>query len=195
MSGPRRRLKYAARSLLIAAASVLGISLSGRTRFFHLLHLKAGDLQFLLRGVKQPRGITLIVIDQKSLDTFREPLLFWHPYYAEAIRAAAGAGAKIFGLDVEFAIPVNQWAPDHDRTLWQAAYEVSGRMPVICGYVPSTLARQGDWPVQLNMWASTVGLAGFLNLRVDADDFVRGIELDEAPSGSMPRAEPGAADG
>src|SRR5215471_10772869 len=96
---------------LITAAAVLGVSLAGRTRFFRLLHLKAGDLQFLLRGVRQPRGIALIVIDQRSLDTFPEPLLFWHPYYAEAIRAAADAGAKAFGLDVEFAIPVDRWAP------------------------------------------------------------------------------------
>jgi hypothetical protein len=41
--------------------------------------------------------------------------MFWHPYFAEAIRAAADGGARVFGMGVTFPIPVDRWARDHDR--------------------------------------------------------------------------------
>src|SRR5262245_18741623 len=145
-----RRWRYLAMLCAIAAASAPATSLLGRTRFLQSLHLKAGDLQFLLRDPTQPRGIVLLVIDQKTLDEFREPLMFWHPYYAEAIRAAADGGARAFGMDITFPIPVEEWEPDHHRLLAEAVIHNSSRMPVICGYVPSTLNRQETWVVPLN---------------------------------------------
>src|SRR5579883_1535476 len=145
-----RRWRYLAVLCAIAAAVVPLTALLDRTRFFHSIHLKANDLQFLLRGPRQPSGIVLLVVDQKTLDELKEPLIFWHPYYAEAIRAAADGGARVFGLDVTFPIPVEQWAPGYDQKLAGAAIDASARMAVICGYAPSTLNRQETWAVPLN---------------------------------------------
>ena len=35
--------------------------------------------------------------DQKTMDTFPELRVFWHKHYANAIRAAGQAGAKVIG--------------------------------------------------------------------------------------------------
>ncbi len=178
---PARRWRYLAVLCVIASAGTVSTALLGRTEFFQSIHLKAGDLRFLLRGARQPRGIVLLTVDQKTLDEFHEPLMFWHPYYAEAIRAAADAGARVFGLDITFPIPVEKWEPDHDRMLAQAVIEASARMPVVCGYAPSTLNRQESVPVPLNMAAAALGQFGYVNLQSDPDDFVRKLELIEAP--------------
>lgn len=130
--------------------------------------------------------MVLLVVDQKSLDVFPEPLLFWHGYYAEAIEAAAGAGASVLGLDVAFPIPVEQWAPGLDQRLAQAVLTASLSMPVLCGYAPGTLANQRRWPVPLNMAAAALDQMAYVNLRADEDDFIRSIELyDSAGAKSL----------
>src|SRR5205814_1800037 len=143
------------------------------SRLFQSFRLKALDFHFLLRPSRPAKNIVLLAIDQKSLDTLPEPYLFWHRYYAEAIRAAAAGGAKVLGLDVTFMIPVQTWEPTYDQILAGAVSETSPVMPAICGYVPSAMQKQQDWPVPVNMAASALGLFGFVNLTVDADDFVR----------------------
>jgi len=168
----------------IACASVACTWLASQTAFFHLLHLKARDLHFMVRGERPTPDIVLVTIDQKSLDTYREPLLFWHAYYADAIRGAAEGGAKVLGLDVTFAIPVTEWAPDLDQKLVEAVIQNSTRMPVICTYVQGTLNLQQERPVPLNMLAGSMGLAALANLGVDRDDFVREMELVEPPAGA-----------
>src|SRR5947209_20220491 len=126
--------------ILICAAIAIGSAISARllaeVTFFKLLHLKASDIHFLVRGAVPARNIVLVVIDDKSLDTFHDPQLFWHTYYAEVIRAAADAGAKVLALDVAFGIPVTKWEPSHDQLLGEAVATSTAKMPVICAYVP-----------------------------------------------------------
>jgi adenylate cyclase len=161
------------------AATVFTIAL-GETRIIRLLHLKSGDLYFIAAQPEQPKDIVLIVVDQKSLDRFPEPLLLWHDYYAEAIEAAANAGARVLGLDVAFPIPVDQWASGFDERMAEVVISTSTRMPVMCGYAASTLSQQRKWPVPMNMAAAALGQTAYVNLRADEDDFIRSIELVEA---------------
>ena len=157
-----------------------------QTQLIRLLHLKSGDLYFVLSPPQRPQDVMLLVVDQKSLDAFPEPLLFWHGYYAEAIEAAAAAGAKVLGLDVAFPIPVEQWAPGLDQRLAQAVLAASPSMPVLCGYAPGTLANQRKWPVPLTMAAAALHQMVYVNLRADEDDFIRSIELyDSAGARSL----------
>src|SRR5580698_9282362 len=113
-----RTLAIGAIFVTVSAASLL---LFTRVKFFELLNLKALDAQFVLRGSRPVSNIELVVSDQKALDAFAELRMFWHPYYAEAIRAAGDAGARVVGLDVTFAVPVDKWEPDLDRMLSEAA--------------------------------------------------------------------------
>ncbi len=173
------------RRWLIVAAIAFGASLvthlAGKVRFFQLVHLKAQDTQFVVRGKLPTPDIVLIVVDDKSLEHFKELEIFWHPYYATAIKAAAEGGAKVFGLDKFFAITVTQWEKEHDQMMAEAIITTAPTMPVICGYVPSMMAKQKDWPVPINMIAGSLGQSAFANLTADPDDFIRVQELIESP--------------
>jgi adenylate cyclase len=169
----------------IAIVCTIGTWLLGNVPFFQILNLKALDAQFVFRGgvpTSNISNIILLVADDKALNTFHEPQIFWHPYYAEAIKAAAGAGARVIGLDLAFGIPVEKWEPDHDRILAEAvstAVLTSG-VPVVCGYVESLNTNQAILPIQINMIAAAMGLSAFVNMTADPDDFVRRQELVSA---------------
>ena len=173
----KRRWRHYAICALIAVASAAGARLLSTLRFFQLLNLKALDAHFVLRGRQPVSGIVLVVADQKTLDTFPELQILWHPYYAEAIRAASQSGAKVIGLDLAFGVPVEKWEPDYDRMLSEAVSTSSA--PVVCGYVSSMTSNQRRLPVPVNMLAAALGLAGYANLTSDGDDFVRRQELME----------------
>jgi adenylate cyclase len=176
----RRRIRRWATLAVIAVAGVLGAHLAASIRFIHQIHLKALDTHFAIRGQMPTSDIVIIAMDEKSLNTFPELQLFWHPYYAEAIRASAEAGARVFGLDIAFGVPVTRWEPDNDSTLAEAVSTAAPVMPVVCGYVPAMVAKQKDWPVPINMIAAALGLSAYANLTADSDDFVRRQELIEA---------------
>jgi len=94
--------------------------------FFQLLSLKAQDAHFVLRGKLPTKDVVLIEMDDKTLNKFPEPTLFWQPYYAEAIQGAADAGRKVLILDVAFDIPVTKWEPNNDPGL-AAAYAATSQ--------------------------------------------------------------------
>src|SRR5437879_13515598 len=110
-SSARKRRRWAFIAL-IAVSSAVATLLLGNWRFVQWVHLKANDFHFLVRGKRPTSNIVVIAIDQKSLNTFHELLMFWHPYYAEAIKAAAEGGAKVLGFDWIFAVDVKRWEPD-----------------------------------------------------------------------------------
>src|SRR3989442_13393725 len=128
----------------IAVGSVIATLLLGNLRFFELVHLKANDVHFLLRGKRPTSNIVLIRIDQKSLDNFRELRVFWHPYFARAIAAAAEGGAKVLGLDWAFPVDIRKYEPDHNRLLSEALISTLGTMPVICAYIAAMNSKDTD---------------------------------------------------
>jgi adenylate cyclase len=174
----KRRWRKWAICGVIAIGSAVGARLLSNLRFFQLLNLKALDVHFVLRGRQPTSNIILVVADQTALDTYREPLMFWHPYYATAIQAAGEAGAKVVALDHAFGIPVDKWEPDIDRMLGEAVS--SSPIPAVCGYATSLNSNQESQRVPINMLAAALGLAAFANLTADPDDFVRRQELFEA---------------
>jgi len=172
--------RSAALSSVVISLVATGLCLfAAQFRIVRLLHLKSRDLHFIASPPEKPKDIVLLVIDQKSLDRYPEPLLFWHPYYAEAIEAAAEAGAKVLGLDVAFPIPVDKWAAGLDQRLASSVITTAPVMPVICGYAAVTLDRQRDWVVPMNMAAAALGQTAYVNLHADEDDFIRSSELTE----------------
>src|SRR5580700_2939004 len=181
-----RRWRHFAVCALIAIGSVASARLLSTLRFFKLLNLKAFDTQFVLRGRQPVSRIMLVVADQKAIDTFPELRILWHPYYAEAIRAAGEAGAKVIGLDLAFGVPVEKWEPDFDRLMSEAVS--TSPVPVVCGYVSALNTNQKTQPVPINMLAAALGLSGFANLTSDDDDFVRRQELIEDSTDSPARS-------
>lgn len=183
-----RTFQRAAVCAAVAVTGAVSTLLLAHVRFFELMQLKAQDAHFVVRGPRPVSNIAIITIDNKSLGNFSELLAFWHRHYADAIQAAADAGAKVFVLDVTFTIPVEKYVPDNDRILAETVASVSPKMPVICAYVPAAMGDQKEaaFAVPLNIVASAMGLAGFANLSADSDDFVRRQELIEAPKAGVP---------
>ena len=180
----RRKWRHWTFCAIFAVGSTLAAWLLGNVGFFHILNLKAYDAHFVVRDFLVPRpalpNIVLLLADQKALDTFPELRLFWHKHYANAIRAAGAAGAKVIGLDLAFGIPVEKWEPDYDRLLAEAVS--TSPVPVVCGYASEINSSPDAQRIPINMISAALGLAGFANLTVDPDDFVRNQELVEAPA-------------
>jgi adenylate cyclase len=181
----KRRSQWAFCALIVVA-SVAAAQFSDRLSFFRLLHRKALDVHFIVRGRQAVSNIVLILMDQKSIDTFTEPILFWHPHYAQAIRAASDGGARVMGLDLAFGVNVDKWQKDYDQILAGALTTAS--MPVVCAFVPEFNTNQTTDPVPINLAAAGLGLVGFPNLTSDVDDFIRDQEIIETPPAN---ADPG----
>src|SRR5580700_10677380 len=121
--------------VLICAAIALGSAiitlLLNNGRVFQQLSLKAQDAHFVFRGALPVSDTVIIGIDEKALNNFPELYDFWHPYYAEAMKAVADAGAKVFVLDVAFGVPVTKYEPDNDSKLVEGVNYAMQKMPVV----------------------------------------------------------------
>jgi adenylate cyclase len=180
----KKKWRHWALCAVLAAGSALGAALLGDIRFFQILNLKAYDAHFVVRYWLGQRpaisNIVLLLADQKTLDTFPELRLFWHQHYANVIRAAGQAGAKVIGLDLDFGIPVDKYEPDFDRLLAEAVS--TSTVPVVCAYATAIHSNPEAQRIPINMLSAALGLAGFANVTSDSDDFVRRQELIEAPA-------------
>jgi adenylate cyclase len=179
-----KKWKHWAFCVVLALGSALGASLLGNVRFFQIMNLKAYDAHFVVRYLLGQRpdvsNIVILMVDHKTRDAFPEPLLFWHKHYADAIRAAGQAGAKVIGLDLAFGIPVEKYEPDFDRLLGEVVS--TSPVPVVCGYATDLNSNPDAQRIPINMLSAALGLSGYANLTADSDDFVRRQELTEAPS-------------
>jgi adenylate cyclase len=188
----KKKWRHWALCAVLAAGSALGASLASGIRFFQILNLKAYDAHFVVRDFLGQRpaisNIVLLLADQKTLDNFPELRDFWHQHYANVIRAAGQAGAKVIGLDLDFGIPVDKYEPDFDRLLGEAVS--TSPVPVVCAYATAIHGNPEAQRIPINMLSAALGLAGFANITIDSDDFVRRQELMEAP----PRNLSGHAD-
>jgi adenylate cyclase len=172
----------------IALGSVLLTLLMEKLEFFKGLDLKAQDAHFVIRGTRPTKNITLIEIDDKTRSQYTEPLFFWQPHYAEAMRAVLAGGGKVMLIDNAFLINVKKYAPDNDALLGAAYGEVAPQMPVVCAFVPVSAEDQQkeDVVVPINILASVFGLTAFPNVTADNDDFIRRQELIELPKAGQP---------
>ena len=117
----KKKWRHWALCAVLAVGSALGASLLNDIRFFRILNLKAYDAHFIVRDFFRGRpaisNIVLLTADKKAMDTFPELRVFWNEHYANAIRAAGQAGAKVIALDLAFGVPIDQWQPNADELL------------------------------------------------------------------------------
>jgi class 3 adenylate cyclase len=180
----RKKWRHWAFCAVLAVGSALGASLLSDVRFFQILNLKAYDAHFIvrdfLRGRPSISNIVLLTADKKAMDTFPELRVFWNEHYANAIRAAGQAGAKVIALDLAFGVPIDRWQPNADELL--AGAISTSPVPVAVGYVSELNSNRQSQSIPVNMMAAALGLGAFANLTSDDDDFIRNQELIEAPS-------------
>jgi adenylate cyclase len=182
-----RNWKRIAICAAIAIGATIVTRLLSNISFFHLLDLKARDAHFVLRGKQPTKDIFILGMDDKTDAAYPEPHLFWGHHYADALKAAADAGAKGFVIDVAFPIPAAKYDPDNDAVLAEAFTYANSKMSLVTAFVGSE-ADQTDpaFAVPINMLAGAFGTAGLANLTVDADDFVRRQVLIETPDPKVP---------
>jgi len=180
----KKKWRHWAFCAVLAVGSALGASLLSDVRFFRILNLKAYDAHFIardfLRGRPAISNIVLLTADKKAMDTFPELRVFWNEHYANAIRAAGQAGAKVIALDLAFGVPIDQWQPGADELL--AGAISTSPVPVVVGYVSELNSNKQSQSIPVNMMAAALGLGAFANVTSDDDDFIRSQELIEAPS-------------
>ncbi len=183
----KRKWQRLAICAAIALSGVVLTLLLSRASWFQGISLKAQDVHFVLRGKLPVRDTVIIGIDQKALNNFPELSSFWHPYYADAMKAAADAGAKVFVLDVAFGIPVTKYEPDNDSKLVEGVNYAMQKMPVVTGFVATTAdQKKAAFAVPVNMLAAAFGTYAMANLTTDSDGFERRQELFEEPQAGEP---------
>lgn len=183
----KRNWKRVAICATIALSSAVVTLLLNKIQVLQGISLKAQDAHFVFRGARPVRDIVIIGIDKKALNNFPELFDFWHPYYAEAMKAVADAGAKVFVLDVAFGIPVTKYEPDSDSKLAEALIYANQKIPVVTAFVASTAdQKKAAFAVPVNMLAASFGTYAMANLTIDSDSFVRRQELFEAPEAGAP---------
>jgi class 3 adenylate cyclase len=180
----RKKWRHWALCAVLAVGSASSALSLGDIRFFHILNLKAYDAHFIVRDLLRGRPIisnlVMLTADKKAMDTFPELRVFWNEHYANAIRAAGGAGAKVIALDLAFGAPIDQWQPGGDELL--AGAVSTSPVPVVVGYVSELNSNKQSQFIPVNMVAAALGLGAFANLTSDDDDFIRNQELIEAAS-------------
>jgi len=187
-----KKWRHWALCVVLAIGSVMAAWSLDEVGFFQTLNLKAYDAHFVARNFLFGRPdipkIVLLTADQKAMDAFPELHQFWNKHYADAIAAAADAGARVIGLDLAFGIPIDQWEPGYDEMLGGAVS--TSPVPVVVGYVERLQSNKASQQIPINMIAAALGLAAFANLTIDSDDFARRQELMEAPSTKPDDAPP-----
>src|SRR3989337_4566390 len=79
------------------------------------VELKRMDFRFLCRGaIPTSDKIVIIGTDEEALDKIKDPFIFWHPYFADVIKAVSGGGARAMGLDFLQTIALKKMVDGED---------------------------------------------------------------------------------
>ena len=151
---------------MLIQGSSLGTSVEQRTY----------DVRFRLRGPLPPSTeapITILALDEETLDNIPDPLMLWHRHFAQLIESLVEARAGAIGLDFIFE-DIQAFDPDGQRALTRSLL-LAGQesVPIVLGYrVSGTGVHQP--PAPLAFAASAVGHSfAYVNLTGDNDDFIR----------------------
>ena len=189
---PRQKKRWL--RLLLALAIVLVSWFSGRalqpSGLGKRIEQRSYDLRFQLRGplpVPDSAPITILAIDERSLQEIPEPLMLWQRHFAPLIDRLAEARAGALGLDFIFE-DLTSLDPEGQRAFHQSllqARRAENPLPVI-------LARGlRQPPLGLRLAAGSRSFA-FANLTHDEDDFIRRQQIYSGP-GADGEAQPGFA--
>lgn len=185
-SGKKWTLRLLLCVAIVAVAVMLGLLLQS-SALGERIEQRAYDLRFELRGpLPTPRNaaLTLLVIDDESLNRIPDPLMLWQKHFAQVLRRLVEAHAAVVGVDFIF-VDVEKYDPAGQQALLAALLEAgAGGVPVVLAYQASP-TRVEQPPPQLTMALGEGGYA-FANLTTDGDDFVRRQELFSSDANRRP---------
>lgn len=198
----RQRLGLWLMALLVCWALGLGLI---RTQVLRPMDGALTDYWHVLAGVIGPApDVALVLIDDASLNDYpNDPLVFWTPQLAHAIRVLREVGARVVGLDVLLSLSPDQWLNAHVRTHPDESLDQALQAEIASGQVVMVSAQALDanghsrvlLPAQ--PWVLAVpdldlaGHIGLADLLQDEDGVVRRFDLrpamkDGPPQSGMP---------
>jgi len=111
----KRRLSVAQRqtvryAVAVALACALALAL-GRTNWVRSLENIYYDYWHVFSGVRyQPQHTAFVMMDDETLTALKdEPLSFWAPHFARAMKTLERAGVKAVGLDLIYQVSAESW--------------------------------------------------------------------------------------
>lgn len=154
--------------------------------------LRTYDYRFRLRGALPESAsppITLLLIDDASLEKIKEPLMLWHGYFADLLTGLADAGASAVGVDFLFS-DIEKIDSAAAQKLNEALIRTGeAGLPIVLAYRVRESGVERP-PLSILMAAGAARHAfGYVNLTSDSDDFIRRQRLDaeaKDPSGHSP---------
>lgn len=194
--------KYRFTLFLMICLSVALAEIGFRQNWFSAVDQAGYDTYHTLAGKRShaPLHVVIAAIDGDTLKTYPDdPLVFWGPYFAEAISTIRRAGARAIGMDIIFSVSPETWfrkieaAPSDLSRSYDASFRRELNHPDMILSGQATLKGSGlegfllpaeDYLYSLPDAVASVGLA---NLVQDGDGTVRSFmvnlfEDDVAPN-------------
>jgi adenylate cyclase len=156
-----------------------------------------------------PQHVVLVTVDDQTLLQFKDdPLVFWTPYFAQAMATARAAGAAVIGFDFLFAVSPEGWIRKMEGGGEEIArsFDIPFREEIASGKVVLAAARVSDsargedqflLPHRDYLLAvpdfDLVRHVGLANLETDSDGVVRSFSMRPAvrlPAGFAPEEVP-----
>jgi adenylate cyclase len=163
---------------VVAAATGFGAFVRN-SAFGKFLELKSYDYRFAFRNTpdNDTTPITILAIDDASLERVPEPLMLWDKHIAAVIRALSQAHARVIGLDLMLSDLTKLDSPGQEDLSGAIIQAGAAGTTLVLGY---RIRENGveQPPDAIRIPASTVGHSfAYLNLTTDIDDFVRRQQL------------------
>src|SRR6185503_6074090 len=165
----KRRKKffiYLGIALLAAAAGWF----AGGISFVKQIEQRTYDYRFSLKDIfpaSTSAPITILAIDEKSLEGIPDPLMLWQRHFATVLNHIIPAGAAAVGVDVFFT-PIERFDPDGETALTRALLSATEKdipVPVVLAYRLRDDLRTDPPPPRL---LASAGGIGYANLTVDS---------------------------
>ena len=180
----RRKFWYGALLVLMICGVV---EVASRAQWFKMPEAFYYDTWHHLAGRRyDPKNVVLVTIDdQTRLEHQDDPLVFWSPHFARALKVLRTAGVRVIGLDYLFSISAEAWLkklglPDKEQS---RRYDLPFREQLAAGKVVLAgnmiVDEQGKRKVLLPLadyWLSLPGKVddvGLVNFYNDADGVIR----------------------
>jgi adenylate cyclase len=170
------------RRRILAALVIAGVAFAASVLlpFTDVIELKTLDLRFALRGVKEPSAPVVIVsIDDASFMTLERRWPWPREFFAKAIDLISADGARSIGLDVSMSD--KGFLPGEDVSLARAMKR-SGKvtLPAKFGALRTAGINQTYLDLPNPVFREMYAAAGYVNLFLDRDGFVRRLKLSES---------------
>jgi len=130
-----KRLLY---GFLVIIVAFTATEIARQTQWLEGVERAHDDIWHQLAGRRyRPEHVLLVTIDDPTrLEHADDPLVFWAPHFAQALKVLRQAGAKVMGLDFLFSVSAEAWLKKLDLSGGKSrTYDLALRQQLAAGQV------------------------------------------------------------